>query len=63
MGAYDKQLTAMEHITSCDRCGRLFRTAIHEVGLQSSGTGPTVAKLDEVLLVELRRCPNWSKNI
>jgi hypothetical protein len=63
MGTYDKQLTAMEHITSCDRCGRFFRTAIHEVELQSFRTGPTVTKLDEVLLVELRRCPNWPKNV
>jgi hypothetical protein len=65
MGTYDKQLTTMEHITGCDRCGRLYRTSIHEVGSQSlrAEDGPTVTKLDDILLVELRRCSNWPKNL
>jgi hypothetical protein len=60
--ALDAQVAAAEHVRDCDKCRHLFEVAYEEADSEMV-PGPNPFFVMTQIIRELRRCPEWPKNI
>jgi hypothetical protein len=60
-GVLNAQVAAAEHVRDCGKCRHLFEVAYEEADLGMACPSPFFV-MDQIIR-ELRRCPDWPKDI